>query len=185
MSFAAIARDYITNYRALARWELGYYARQRSLRDAIREAALCRMADGKRHPHQRRIPGYVLAKAEQALQRRAVRLAEAGSFDDLHTEVFAAIGCIRGIGDLAIYDIAHRIGAYLKLEPALVYLHAGTRDGARVLGLSGKSVSPGQLPTELQVLTAAELEDCLCIYKAWLSRGSRAAHASITRTHCA
>jgi hypothetical protein len=38
-----------------------------------------------------------------------------------------------------VYDIAHRIGAYLRREPEAVYLHAGTREGARALNLGGES----------------------------------------------
>ena len=37
------------------------------------------------------------------------------------------------IGDLTVYDISTRIGAFLKLEPNRIYLHAGTRIGARAL----------------------------------------------------
>ena len=39
------------------------------------------------------------------------------------------------LGELTVYDVAHRIGAYLQLEPDVVYLHRGTRIGARYLGL--------------------------------------------------
>jgi hypothetical protein len=185
MSFAAIAQDYIANIRPHARDEMRFYARQPSLREAIREAALCRVEDGKRHPHQRRIPGHVLAKAERALQERAERLAKADSFDALHTEVCAGIGNIRGIGDLAVYDIAHRIGAYLKLEPDLVYLHAGTRAGAKALGLSGEKLARGQLPADLQRLKASELEDCLCIYRSMLRGAAAAGKACFSQSHCA
>jgi len=37
---------------------------------------------------------------------------------------------IPGIGELAIYDTALRIAAKLRFEPAVVFLHAGTRIGA-------------------------------------------------------
>jgi hypothetical protein len=54
------------------------------------------------------------------------KLKKAKSFAELHHIVAKEIGPIRGIGDLAVYDIAHRIGAYLGREPEAVYLHAGT-----------------------------------------------------------
>jgi hypothetical protein len=37
------------------------------------------------------------------------------------------IGSVHGIGKLMVYDIAHRIGAYLGKPPTLVYSHRGTR----------------------------------------------------------
>jgi hypothetical protein len=48
-----------------------------------------------------------------------------------------------------------------------VYLHSGTRDGARALGLGrGRdTLRKHELPREFEELTAAEIEDCLCIYK--------------------
>ncbi len=162
---AAIVSDYIAHYRESARRELRYYATQRLLADAIREAGLSRLFGGKRHPHQRRIPLSVLKIAEKRLQGSANRLSRLTSFRDVHALVEAEIGSIHGIGALAVYDIAHRIGAYLKCTPDLVYLHAGTGQGARVFGLHGKSIHPAQLPSEFGALTAAEIEDCLCIYK--------------------
>jgi hypothetical protein len=48
---------------------------------------------------------------------------------------------------------------YLRREA--VYLHAGTREGARALNLSGKTIDV----RELRKLSAEEIEDCLCIYK--------------------
>ena len=40
---------------------------------------------------------------------------------------------IKGIGELTIYDTALRIGFYLDIYPDKVYLHAGTREGAKRL----------------------------------------------------
>ncbi len=75
------------------------------------------------------------------------------------------IGPIDGIAELTVYDIAHRIGAFLKLELRLVYLHRGTAKGARELGFRGRTVEVSRLPKAFHRLSAAELEDCLCIYK--------------------
>jgi hypothetical protein len=94
------------------------------------------------------------------------------SFHELLQMVDDAIRSIRGIGELAVYDTAHRIGAYLRLEPPKVYLHAGTRIGARALGL-GKGTNKleiDELPAAFHRLTAGEIEDCLCIYKDDLKR---------------
>lgn len=141
MKLEAIALDYIKRYRARARAEMRRYAALRSLPEAIREAALCCLPDGKRHPHQYRIPGNVLVRTEMALQALAADIATSENFDDLHSVVWAAIKPIRGVGELATYDIAHRIGAYLRLKPELVYLHRGTRDGAKASSIFVRTMS--------------------------------------------
>ncbi|MCK6445988.1 MAG: hypothetical protein L6Q99_06305 [Planctomycetes bacterium] len=89
------------------------------------------------------------------------------SFDELHTTVNSTIRDIHMIGALVVYDVAHRIGAFLKLEPERVYLHRGTRDGALALGLGrGREwIDLAELPDEFGRLSPAEAEDCLCIYK--------------------
>lgn len=141
MDFAALVADYVANHRERAHRELRYYIVQRSLADAIREAALSRFPSGKRHPHQRRIPLHVLQAANTHLQAVAQRLGKANSFDELHGLIAQQIGPIPGIGDLAVYDISHRIGAYLSLAPEAIYLHAGTREGARALNLTGQTIA--------------------------------------------
>ena len=83
---------------------------------------------------------------------------------------------MRGIGELAVYDIACRIGAFLGFRPDRVYLHAGTREGARALGLRGASVRKIDLPGAFGCLSPAEIEDCLCIYKADIQRLAAASH---------
>jgi hypothetical protein len=98
-----------------------------SLEDAIDRAGMAVSPAGKRLNHQRRIPRAVLRAWSDALLERRVELRRCKTFDALHT-LMAEIGADpHGIGDLAIYDTATRIGAFLKLEPDLVYLHAGVR----------------------------------------------------------
>jgi hypothetical protein len=144
-SLEAIVNAYILLIRSEARRELNLFGRtkQPSLREAIRAAALSQV-DGKRHSHQRRIPGDALGAAAAGLEKTA--LSTASRFEELHDRVETAIGTIRKIGPLAIYDIAQRIGSYLGLAPRLVYLHAGTKDGARALNLQGKVVESNELP---------------------------------------
>jgi hypothetical protein len=64
-----------------------------------------------------------------------------------------------------VYDIAHRIGAYFGKLPENVYLHAGTRIGARAFNIKGDSIDPKTLPKPFLWLSPAEIEDCLCIYR--------------------
>jgi hypothetical protein len=84
--------------------------------------------------------------------------------------VDAAVRSVRGIGELYAYDTALRLGAHLRLLPRHVYLHAGTRRGARALGLDhrAKSLATTSLPAALRRLRPHEIEDVLCIYEDWL-----------------
>ncbi len=95
----------------------------------------------------------------------ALRGAE--SFDELFEVIAATIGSIPGIGELAVYDTALRVGARFGLEPTKVYLHAGTRKGVKALGLGQRrdTIEMAELPSDLRTLTAREAEDLLCIYK--------------------
>jgi hypothetical protein len=160
-----IVARYLREWRVLARAEMRSFAKEDSLAGAIRRAALCLRPDGKKHSHQCLIPQPVLEEAEKRLQAAAKRLSRASDFAALHRLVEEEIGGISGIGELTVYDVAHRVGAYLGIIPALVYLHRGTKAGAAILGFRGKTLHPNDLPTAFSRLTAAEIEDCLCIYR--------------------
>ena len=143
--------------------------------DAVHHAAASARADGKREAHQRRIPEAALNQFATALLRQPI--ANARDFGDLFAYVRRAAKPIhgkrvQGIGDLAIYDVALRLGWFGRMEPKCVYLHAGTRVGAAALGLdaTGDTLPVDVFPSEMQVLSAAEIEDFLCIYKARLAR---------------
>jgi len=165
MTLDEIVNDYIHTQRPYAGEEMMDFAKEPSLSAAIRRAALCETRDGKRHPHQRRIPRSLLELVETKLQAIRRKLTSAPDFDALHTLVNGEIGSIQGIGALTVYDIAHRIGAYLGKAPERVYLHAGVRVGARALGIGGDSFDPKILPKPFARLAPSEIEDCLCIYK--------------------
>ena len=173
-SLAEIVSDYCRDHRPRAECELAYWADRTGLGRVVREAALSTAPYGKRHPHQRRIPAQVLQRAADKLAHQGIPACQ--SFDDLHRAVGDRIGDMRGIGELAVYDIACRIGASLGLRPDRVYLHAGTREGARALGLRGASVRKADLPEAFGSLSPAEIEDCLCIYKADIQRLAAASY---------
>lgn len=170
-----IVRDYVDDHQDRAHRELRYYAIQRTDEEAVRKAALAQLPNGKRHPHQYRVPGAALAESCHRLLLNLSQLQRARDFDELFDLVDQIIGPIPGIGELTIYDTAVRIGIWFGLSPDRVYLHAGTREGAKALGFSARreSVEIDQLPTALTALSARELEDLLCIYKARLARLSQ------------
>lgn len=169
MTPARAVSRYISSKRKCARDELRSYAKS-TLAQTI-SAAASSMFGGKRASHQRRIPGAVLRRACARLVANKSQLRRAGSFAELLSLTDALLrkepNRIRGIGELTVYDIAHRIGYFLGLEPKLVYLHAGARVGARVLGVENwraPFVSRSDLPSAFRRLTPVECENCLCIF---------------------
>ncbi len=164
-TYESIVQKYIAVYSGPVEKEMRWFATQSDLEKTVEVATLSVLPKGKRHPHQRRIPQRSLAQAWKRL--RAEDLARPQCFDSLHQLIREKIGGIHGIGALTVYDVATRIGAYRGLKPGYVYLHAGTREGARALGLMGKDgkVEVSLLPAPYRKLTPGQIEDCLCIYK--------------------
>ena len=175
------ASDYIEYHRDDAVGELGFYREMPTLRLAIRRAARAHTADGGKHLRQRRIPCDVLRAFGARLARRERALHEAGSFDELHRVVQGVGDLIHGIGELAVYDTALRIGANLRLPPKQVYLHRGTRDGSEAVGVGRQrsTIAVSELPAAFACLEPHEIEDCLCIFKGLL-KGNR----SLRSTGC-
>lgn len=168
---AAIVRHYRENYSENVRGEMSFFGDPDiDLATAIARACASKNADGKLGSHQRRVGHAVLANTLQPLLSRIPEIRACDDFDELHRVVEDSILLIRRVGQLTIYDIAQRIGWYLGLSPEHVFLHAGVREGARALGFdaSVSRLERSQFPIELQRLSAAELEDVLCLYKDYL-----------------
>lgn len=181
-----IVDHYIKHRRPAARDERNRFRRLESIEAAVQVATACTDQHGKRHSHQRRIPSHSLSR----LQRRlgSTDLFRCSSFDELHDRIESAADDIHMIGPLTVYDVATRIGAYLRQYPKRVYLHAGTKAGARVFGLDVRrpTLEHSELPDEIQRLRPAECEDVLCIYKNHFSgalRRSRRSPAVATGSH--
>jgi hypothetical protein len=171
-----VVARYIRDFRPGADRELDFFRSCTSFKRAVKYAGLSMLPNGKRHPHQYRIPLSVLREAERNLQTVSASLRGCATFDELFQLVQSETGGIYGIGELTIYDITTRLGAFLGLEPERVYLHAGTREGARHLGIITRreSFEPSELPQAFRRLRPREIEDCLCIYKRQLAERSRA-----------
>ena len=163
--------DYIAHHRNDAVKELQFYRDTPTLSQVITRAAHARTSGGGKHPHQWRIPRDALREFGTRLSVSKQAIRKATSFDELH-EIVREVGePIYMIGELTIYDTAHRIGCKLCLPPARVYLHSGTQSGAVALGIhrSRTSISVRELPKPFAVLEPYEIEDCLCIFKGLLS----------------
>ena len=163
-SYKAIVEAYIRHYQKPLADMLASFKRM-AHRDAVKYASHGLTADGKRHPHQRRLTKKTLSAVHRKLQK--VDLTQYRDFESLHQTIERLLGIGSGAGPLMKYDTALRIGANLGVRPARVYLHGGTRIGAMALGFSGKetSIERSSLPNEFRRLTPHELEDCLCIFK--------------------
>jgi hypothetical protein len=161
-----IVQDYTTRFRRRAELELEYYRGLPTIEEAITEAAMARFR-GRKLSHQYRISNDLLAQSRNRLMTNIDAVRSCKTFDDLFDLVEHLSGSIPGIGELAVYDTALRIGVHLGLTPERIYLHAGTRKGARRLGLdvAGPTLEVTGVPEELQALTPREIEDVLCIYK--------------------
>jgi hypothetical protein len=142
-------------------------AEQATLQGAIVVSAMSINRENKRCPHQYRIRKVVLEQVKDELLVNIRKIRKAKHFDELYTIVRSLQ--ISGIGPLTSYDIALRIGAFLKLYPDRVYLHAGTKVGTRkLLGeVPGEYLLKSDLPRIFRgrKLTYSEIEDILCIYK--------------------
>lgn len=166
-----IVRTYIREIRPHAQGEIDWFAEQPSLTDAIEKAALAKNSRGKRYSHQCRVKKVALKRALDILLDKEKALKTAQDFDELFKLVNGAVSSIPGIGELYIYDTSLRIGAKLNLFPKTIYLHAGTRAGARALGLNDRAttLNVSALPKQFRALAPYELEDVLCIFKRQLS----------------
>src|SRR5215510_13117137 len=135
-SLRDLVRHYIRNHRTQARRELAEFKSEPNLPRAIDRAARAQDKALKRFDHQRRIERISIAKAPAAFRSAVETFKACKTFERLHFEVEKVARSVGGLGELYIYDTALRIGAYLRISPAEVYLHRGTRDGARKLGLN-------------------------------------------------
>lgn len=125
------------------------------------------LPDGKRHFHQRRLSSSVLEKVKSNLLVSIPSIKRCKTFEEIRGIVEECSE--RGFGELGKYDTSYRLGMWrdINIMPEKVYLHSGTRQGAKALGLnvSRDSISVMEFPAPLDRLTAYQLEDFLCHYK--------------------
>lgn len=168
---------------------LDYYRSLPNLKSAIINGCSAKfkiLYDGQeyelKHPHQeefkdengnlRGVNNSVLSSMAANLTFKEQKLRGAKSFDEVYEIVKECK--VAGFGELSIYDAAVRISAYLGFKPTQVFLHAGTRTGAKYLeekGLLGESLSQkdtlpvSDFPQPTQKLDALQLENFLCSFK--------------------
>jgi hypothetical protein len=173
-SLAALVRLFVRHNRPNGLGELSFFRTMPSFELALHHAAFAINQRNKRFGHQCRITRTALARSAALIGAASAKLRACASFEELHQFLQNTVGAVDGIGELYVYDTALRLGAYLGLSPTLVYIHAGTRGGARALGLdvSRHAIPFEEFPPVLRSLSPSELEDFLCIYKARLGKAS-------------
>jgi hypothetical protein len=165
-----VVAAYIRDKRPAALAERATFADEPSVESAVERTALGLTRGGKTYRHQWRVRKAARRAWARQLLDHVGELQSATTFHELFTSVERLK--IFGIDEMTIYDSADRIGVKLGLEPSFVYLHAGTRIGARHLGLGrGRPwLRPEELSLPFQALRPYEMEDCLCIYEEDIAR---------------
>ena len=165
-TLSQLAQEYIDFCRPVAAAELEFFATQ-SLAKAIEFAALCLDSSGRRSSHQWRRAEITLAEAYDVLRGNSQLIRRCRTFSELHDLIDRLVEQIPDLGPLYSYDASLHIGARLGLAPDVVYLHCGTREGARALGLPFQqpTLHRSSLPAALAKLAMHEIEDFLCIFK--------------------
>lgn len=140
---------------------------QPNLHEAIYVAAMAINHLGNKHPHQHRLKKADLRNFENSVLKFEALITSVNDFENLFQIVDNAK--VQGIGELTIYDTAHRLGAYRNIFPQKIYLHSGTLVGAQKLvgKIKSKTILKEELPEPFSSsdLSCMELEDILCIYK--------------------
>jgi len=151
-----------------------YVLKQKNIEEAINTAVISRDENDNLHPHQYRIYNYVYENFIQNLLFVKDKINNSKNFDELIRiiEKYKPSGA----GELFCYDVALRIGHYLKLLPDRIYIHAGTRIGLQNLlkrKIYEKQIKKEILPEPFRSsdLTPGQLEDFFCIFKDIFSNG--------------
>ncbi|WP_342619296.1 hypothetical protein [Rhodoferax sp. GW822-FHT02A01] len=166
ITLEAMVREFIDTYRHGERDELAFF-KEISQEKALEFAALAKDSRGNRFSHQRRLTRESLQQGKQAIMSMLGAFQKANSFEEVLQIVRGVTSKVHGLGELYAYDTALRISAKTGHEPKHVYLHAGTRVGAKRLGIPTNRdyVPMTELPEALLLLKAHEVESFLCLYK--------------------
>jgi hypothetical protein len=149
------------------------------------DAALGLRPNDKIQNHQRRVGRRALSIARTRLQRARRKIRHARDFCELIKIVNQTTAGVRRFGNLAVYDVAMRIGIWKKVWPKKIYLHAGTREGARSLGFHNDKLSKEVFEGLFDKLQPYQIEDFLCINKEFLKgRRSYALACTELRRSC-
>lgn len=170
MTFGEIVEEYRWKFGTKTDEELAWFRGQASLQEAIRTAAFALKPNGARYSHQRWLKDETAQMTADVMLDHVREITMAPDFESLHALLGRLLAGVPGVGEMYLYDTAFRLSGKLERPPTRVFLHRGTRDGARALGFDGERehIEMGELPAPLRALKAYEVEDVLCLYKAEL-----------------
>lgn len=159
--------DYINKYRRYNKLTFRKYQNLGNIEKAINNSALALDIKNQKSDHQYRIQVEALELSRKILLHNKKKISSCKDFDTLLKLIDSLLKDVKGLGELYYYDTTLKLGSYLNIFPEFIYLHRGTREGAKYLGLNYKKeyIKKTDLPNELQTLEPYELEDFLCIYK--------------------
>jgi hypothetical protein len=168
----SLVADFLKNYKRESSREAKFFRSMPSTGLAIHHVAMAIDGNDRCFDHQFHITQPARRKAKQVLTLLEKPMKACETFDELHTLFLRHLSPIRGLGEMYIYDAALRMGAHLKLAPDFVYLHRGTRVGAKALGITvnRSHIEKSAFPKALRALSADEIETFLCIYRNQLGR---------------
>jgi hypothetical protein len=167
----SLLADFKKHHRSNSARETRFFRTMPSMGLAIYHVAMAVDGNDRCFDHQFHITQPARRKAKQVLQQIEAQMQACRSFHALHSLFLHHLTPVRGLGEMYIYDAALRMGAYLRLYPFYIYLHRGTRVGAKALGLvvNRPYLERTELPKDLQVLSADNIETFLCMYRNQLS----------------
>ena len=164
-----LINNWIEKHSSILDNELDAFANCESAEKNIRLAAKGRTVNDVKLSHQKRLKLDALDVFATQLVADNQTWPQFVAFTELFAHVQVIANGINGIGDLAVYDTALRIGRRLGLAPIEVYLQRGSREGAKQLikriPRGRRSVSPSIFPQELQTLKPYQIENFLCVCK--------------------
>lgn len=159
-----LVEDYLRHYEDKYKSEERWWAESLTWEKALERAWNSCRENGKMHSHQCHVAHKLPEGLRIALDAN-VRLDRFTDFHQLYIWVESITTDVKGLGDTTTYDVAQRLGVWMKMQPELVYLHAGAAKGAKKLGIKGESVPLSIFPNEIQRLGATHAERFLCKYK--------------------
>ena len=159
-----LVEDYLCHYEDTYKSEERWWAESLTWEEALKRAWNSLIENGKMHRHQCHVADKLPEGLKIALDAN-VQPNRFKNFDQLYIWVKSITTDVKGLGDTTTYDVAQRLGVWMKMQPELVYLHASAAKGAKKLGIKGESVPLSIFPDEIQRLGATHAERFLCKYK--------------------
>jgi len=140
-----------------------------TLRDVILIYGKGKDIDGRHLDHFRKIRTNSLRQASKELIGIIELIRDCGNFQEVFELLNKKIK-IFGIGEMYLYDISFYLSARLGFKPKHIYMHRGTREGAKYLGLDiRREFIPKEefekLEKGFKKINAYDIENLLCSYK--------------------